>query len=374
MTRIVVTGGGTGGHVFPAIAIADALKKVEPGVEILFVGAEGRLEMERVPRAGYRIEGLEMAGFDRRRLWRNAAVVLKAWRAREKAKRIVKAFGPDAAVGVGGYASGPTLSACRALGVPYLLQEQNGYAGVTNKMLAGGAERICVAYDGMERFFPKDKIVMTGNPVRDDLVREETGVAEARKAFGLEADRATVLVVGGSLGAGTINESLMTQLPLVKDSGVQLIWQTGKYYWDDIRARLAEQGEPAGMWAGPFIDDMGLAYKAASVVVSRAGALSISELCLLGKAAILVPSPNVAEDHQTKNAMALVRKGAALCIRDTEARMALVPRAVQLTQDAEERASLEKNIRQLARPHAAREIALAVLSMIEKAAEPPIQN
>ena len=363
--KIIISGGGTGGHVFPAIAIADELRRLRPDAELLFIGAEGRLEMKRVPAAGYRIEGLHVNGLDRKQLWKNAAVAWKALGAVRKARKIVKEFGPDVAVGVGGYASGPTLSVCRMMGVPYLLQEQNSYAGVTNRMLAGGAKKVCVAYDGMGRFFGDDKVVLTGNPVRQDLRCEGVSQGEAREHFGLKGDVPTVLIVGGSLGSLTMNESVMSQLSLVKSSGVQFIWQTGSGYWDEIEKKLAEEGKPENVWANSFIDDMGRAYKAADVVVSRAGACSISELCLLGKAAILVPSPNVAEDHQTKNAMALVKKDAALCIRDSEARMTLVPKAVSLVRDGAEREELERNILKLAKPDAAKDIAREVLSLVE---------
>ena len=296
--KILISGGGTGGHIFPAVSIANALKRRVPGAEILFVGAEDRMEMERVPAAGYEIIGLPVAGFDRRHLLRNFKVLLKLWKSMRKARAIVRDFKPDIAVGVGGYASGPTLKAAQKAGVPTLLQEQNSYAGVTNKLLGKKAARVCVAYEGMDRFFPGADIVMTGNPVRKDLLDNPLTPAKAREGFGLDPLKPTVLVVGGSLGALTLNESMEQGLASLNKAGIQVIWQTGKNFGD--RGAKAAKGLE-GVVVTPFISDMGKAYAAASLVVSRAGAGSISELELLGKPAILVPSPNVAEDHQTKN-------------------------------------------------------------------------
>ena len=306
--RILISGGGTGGHIFPALSIANALKR-RLDADILFVGAENRMEMEKVPAAGYPIKGLPVAGFDRKRLWRNFGVLLKLRRSLGMARRIVRDFKPDIAIGVGGYCSGPTLKAAQKAGVPTLLQEQNSYAGVTNKLLARRAEKICVAYDGMDRFFPADRIIKTGNPVRKALTERARERHEARACFGLNTERPTLLVIGGSLGALTVNESMEAALGRLVDSGMQVIWQTGKNFGD--RGLKAAKGL-RGVVVTPFITDMASAYAAADLVVSRAGAGSISELELLGKPCVLVPSPNVAEDHQTKNAMALVERGAAV--------------------------------------------------------------
>ncbi|MBR1889585.1 MAG: undecaprenyldiphospho-muramoylpentapeptide beta-N-acetylglucosaminyltransferase [Alloprevotella sp.] len=362
--KIIISGGGTGGHIFPAVSIADALKKKRPDADILFVGAEGRMEMQRVPAAGYKIIGLPIAGFDRKHLWKNASVLLKIWRSQREARKIIKDFEPDVAVGVGGYASGPTLNVCAQQGIPTLLQEQNSYAGVTNKILAKKANRICVAYEGMERFFPADKILFTGNPVRQNLVASDLRKDDANKALGLDPEKVTILVIGGSLGARTINESILNNLLLIRSQEkVQFIWQTGKYYSESIQAVLAEKGCPDNLLVTDFISDMRTAYCAADLVISRAGAGSISELCLLGKPAILVPSPNVAEDHQTKNAMALVEKDAAVCVKDDEAQRLLLPKAINLVLDTEQLRALSQNILALARPYAADTIAEEVLHL-----------
>lgn len=317
--RALVSGGGTGGHIFPALSIANILKQ-RHGAEILFVGADDRMEMEKVPAAGYKIIGLPVAGFDRRRLWRNLGVLLKLWRSMRRARRIVREFKPDIAIGVGGYASGPTLKAAQRAGVPTLLQEQNSYAGVTNKLLAKKAEAICVAYEGTERFFPADRIVMTGNPVRKSLLEHTPTPGDARLSFGLDPARPTVLVTGGSLGALTLNETLESSIRDLAAKGLQVIWQTGKNFGN--RAREAAKGTK-GVVVTEFVNDMGAAYAAATLVVSRAGAGAISELELLGKPVILVPSPNVAEDHQTKNARALSDRGAAILVTDAECRREL---------------------------------------------------
>lgn len=364
--RVIISGGGTGGHIFPAISIAGALREAHPGVKILFVGAQGRMEMTRVPAAGYEIKGLPVQGLDRKHLLKNIKVVYHALQSRQMAKKIVRDFHPDVAVGVGGYASGPTLSACATMGIPILLQEQNSYAGVTNKMLGRKADCICVAYEGMERFFPADKIKLTGNPVRQELLSTKVSREVAIKSFGLDSAKKTILIVGGSLGALTINESVLSHLSLIAQSNVQFIWQTGKYYSERIKEKLEQQGKPDNLYVSDFISDMGKAYKAADLVISRAGAGSISELCLLAKPCILVPSPNVAEDHQTKNALALVNRDAALYIKDSEARMALLPKAVSTVNEPERLVTLSRNISELAFPDAAKNIADEVWKLATK--------
>ncbi len=344
--RIIISGGGTGGHIFPAVSIANAIKAKRPDAKILFVGALGRMEMQRVPAAGYEIKGLPICGFDRKHLLKNIFVLFKIWKSQMMAKKIIKDFKPMAAVGVGGYASGPTLNVCASKGIPCLIQEQNSYAGVTNKLLAKKAEKICVAYDGMERFFPAEKITMTGNPVRQNVLDTKLTQEEARKSFGLDPEKPTILLVGGSLGARTINESVLQHLDLVKESGIQYIWQTGKYYHAAIMEQLKDKDLPM-LKVTDFISDMGAAYKAADLVISRAGASSISEFCLIGKPVILVPSPNVAEDHQTKNAMALVNKDAAIYVKDAEAPSVLLKRAVETVKNKEKLCSLSENIKKL---------------------------
>lgn len=361
--RIIISGGGTGGHIFPAISIANAIKAKRPNAKILFVGALGRMEMERVPKAGYDIKGLPICGFDRKHLLKNISVLFKVWKSQRMAKKIINNFKPMVAVGVGGYASGPTLNVCASLHIPCLIQEQNSYAGVTNKLLAKKAKEICVAYDGMERFFPADKIIMTGNPVRQNVLYTELSKNEARKSFGLVADKKTILLVGGSLGARTINESILNHLDMVKQSGVQFIWQTGKYYYNNIKALLKNKGEFPMLHVTDFISDMGAAYKAADLVISRAGASSISEFCLIGKPVILIPSPNVAEDHQTRNTMALVNKNAAIYVKDVEAKDVLLKQAIQVVQNDEKLASLSKNILKLALPNSADIIADEVIKI-----------
>lgn len=344
--RIVISGGGTGGHIFPAVSIANAIKAKRPDAKILFVGALGKMEMQRVPAAGYEIKGLPICGFDRKHLLKNVVVLFKIWKSQRMAKKIIRDFKPMAAVGVGGFASGPTLNVCAKKGIPCLIQEQNSYAGVTNKLLAKKADKICVAYEGMQRFFPSDKIVMTGNPVRQNVLQTPLSKEEARQQFGLDPNKKTVLLIGGSLGARTLNESVLQNLDLIERSGVQFIWQTGKYYSDSIAEQLKGKTLPM-LKVTDFISDMGAAYKAADLVVSRAGASSISEFCLIGKPVILVPSPNVAEDHQTKNAMALVNKDAALFVKDAEAPGVLVQKAIDTVQDEGKLASLSANILKL---------------------------
>ena len=346
--RVIISGGGTGGHIFPAISIANAIKKKHADAEILFVGAEKRMEMQRVPAAGYNIIGLPVAGFDRKNLLKNFAVLIKLLRSQWKARRIVKEFKPHVAVGVGGYASGPTLKAAEMMGIPTLIQEQNSYAGVTNKLLAKKACKICVAYEGMERFFDKDKIILTGNPVRQDLLSGTMGRNEAIGTFRLNPEKKTILVIGGSLGARTINNCIMHGLEKIKQSDVQFIWQTGKFYINEAKAAIDAAGNPEMIYTTDFITDMNAAYSAADLVISRAGAGSISEFCLLKKAVILVPSPNVAEDHQTKNALALTEKQAALYVKDSEAEEKLLDSAIQSVHNPELLATLSTNISKLA--------------------------
>ena len=350
--RIIISGGGTGGHIFPAISIANAIKAACPNAEILFVGALGRMEMQRVPAAGYKIEGLPICGFDRKHLLKNIKVLFKIWKSQQMAKKIIKEFKPQVAVGVGGYASGPTLNKAAAMGIPCLIQEQNSYAGVTNKLLAKKAAKICVAYDGMERFFPAEKIILTGNPVRQALLDTKMTREEAIKSFGLDPTKKTILLVGGSLGARTINESVLQHLDLVKSSDVQFIWQTGSFYRESIAERLKGETIP-NLIVTDFITDMGAAYKAADLVISRAGASSISEFCLIGKPVILVPSPNVAEDHQTKNALALSTKQAAIHVKDAEAPATLLPLALETIHDDAQLKSLSENVLKLALPNSA---------------------
>ena len=363
--RLIVSGGGTGGHIFPALSIANAVKAKCPEAEILFVGAENRMEMQRVPVAGYPIIGLPVSGFDRKNLLKNIAVLWRLMKSRRKARAIIRDFRPHVAVGVGGYASGPTLKEAGAMGVPTLLQEQNSYAGVTNKLLAKQAACICVAYEGMERFFPKEKIKLTGNPVRQNLLDAAIAHDEAVKTFGLDPEKKTVLIVGGSLGARTLNESMLGAWDTLKESDVQFIWQAGKYYYEDITRQLKGR-ELKNVHVCDFISSMDAAYAAADLVISRAGAGSISEFCLLGKAVILVPSPNVSEDHQTKNALALVNKDAALYVKDADASNALIPLALDTVKDEERLSALSKNILTLAFHHSAEVIADEVIRLAKE--------
>ena len=364
--RIIISGGGTGGHIFPAVSIANAIKELRPDTEILFVGAEGRMEMHRVPAAGYPIKGLPVAGFDRKNLLKNIPVLIKLFKSQQLARKIVKDFQPHAAVGVGGYASGPTLKVAGSMGVPTLLQEQNSYAGVTNKLLAKQAKKICVAYEGMERFFDKDKIILTGNPVRQGLLNHSKTREEAIATFGLDPSKRTILILGGSLGARTINQCLMENLDKVKSSGIQFIWQTGKIYIEEAKAAVAKAGELPMLHVTDFISDMATAYSAADLVISRAGAGSISEFCLLQKPVILVPSPNVAEDHQTKNALALVNKNAALYVKDMEAKELLLDKAIEAVKQPDLLKNLSKNITELAFTDSANIIAKEVIKLAEK--------
>ena len=362
--RVIISGGGTGGHIFPAVSIANAIKAQRPDAKILFVGAIGRMEMQRVPAAGYEIKGLPICGFDRKNLLKNIKVLYKIWKSQRMAKQIIREFKPQVAVGVGGYASGPTLNKAAAMGIPCLIQEQNSYAGVTNKLLAKKAEKICVAYEGMERFFPAEKIILTGNPVRQALLDATISREEAIKAQALDPAKKTILLVGGSLGARTINESVLQHLDLVRSSDVQFIWQTGKYYSAEIAKRLQGMEIP-NLKVTDFITDMGAAYRAADLVISRAGASSISEFCLIGKPVILVPSPNVAEDHQTKNALALSTKDAAIYVKDSEAPSTLLELAVKTVNDEARLKSLSENILKLALPDSAKIIADEVIRLAE---------
>ena len=361
--RVIISGGGTGGHIFPAISIANAVKALQPDASILFIGALGRMEMQRVPAAGYEIKGLPIRGFFRP-LWKpaNIGVAIDYLKSKWLAKKLLREFKPDVAVGVGGYASAAALGAANSLGIPTLIQEQNSYAGLTNKNLAAKAEKICVAYEGMERFFPAEKIILTGNPVRQTLLDTTISREEAIKSLGLDPSKKTILLVGGSLGARTINESVLQHLDLVKSSDVQFIWQTGKYYSAEITERLKGQDIP-NLKVTDFITDMGAAYKAADLVISRAGASSISEFCLIGKPVILVPSPNVAEDHQTKNALALSTRDAAIYVKDAEAPATLLQLAIDTVQDAAKLKSLSENVLKLALPDSAEIIAKEVIKL-----------
>ena len=364
--RIIISGGGTGGHIFPAVSIANAIKEQHPEAEILFVGAEGRMEMQRVPAAGYQIIGLPVAGFDRKHLLKNISVLIKLMKSQIKARRIIKEFKPDAAVGVGGYASGPTLKVAGSMGIPTLIQEQNSYEGVTNKLLAKKACKICVAYEGMERFFDKEKIILTGNPVRQNLLNQQMSREDAIRSFNLDPTKKTVLIVGGSLGARTINNCVLNGLDQIRQSGVQFIWQTGKFYINEAKEKVGQAENYPMLHTTDFITDMAAAYSAADLVISRAGAGSISEFCLLGKPVILVPSPNVAEDHQTKNALALVAKDAALYIKDAEASEKLLKTAIETVQQPETLKKLSTNIAKLAFKDSANTIAEEVWKLALK--------
>ena len=363
--KILITGGGTGGHVFPAIAIADALKKLRPDTEFLFVGANGKMEMERVPQAGYAIEGLNIAGFQRSMSLRNLSFPFKLLGSLWKAKKIIRRFQPDVVVGTGGYASGPVMRAAQRAGIPTLIQEQNSFAGVTNKILGKDASTICVAYDHAEQFFPAEKIVFTGNPVRSNILNLEGKHQEGVKHYGLNPRKKTIAVVGGSMGARTLNEAMRDNAKFFeKYEGVQALWQCGKFY--EYEFSESDTAKLPNVHLCAFIDRMDLLYAAADVVISRAGALTISELCLVGKPAVLVPSPNVAEDHQTKNALALVEKGAARIVRDAEAVEKMLQEALLILENEALGFSLSESIRQLGRPNAAEAIAREVIKLGEK--------
>ena len=361
--KILISGGGTGGHIFPALSIANAVKRRCPDAEILFVGALGRMEMERVPAAGYRIEGLPVAGFDRKRLWRNFGVLWKLWKSLRKARRIVRDFDPDIAIGVGGYASGPVLKQAQRRGIPTLIQEQNSYPGVTNKLLAPKAKAICVAYDGLERFFPAERIVRTGNPVRKDLEECSLTREQAKKELGFDPERLLVLSVGGSLGARTVNEAIAASLPVIAEKGAQLMWQTGRYGADHFREVASGHDN---VKADTFITRMDLAYRAADLVVSRAGAGTISELQILGKPVILIPSPNVAEDHQRHNAEALSSVGAARMILDKDA-VASRPAEIAALLDSEDaRVDLSEKISGMAMHDSDEQIVDKIIEIIQR--------
>ena len=363
--RVIVSGGGTGGHIFPAVSIANAVMRLRPDAKILFIGAQGRMEMQRVPAAGYEIKGLPIRGFFRP-LWKpaNVGVAIDYLRSKWQAKKILREFRPDVAVGVGGYASSAALGAANSLGIPTLIQEQNSYAGLANKQLASKARKICVAYEGMERFFPKEKIMLTGNPVRQALLETTMSREEAVRSLGFDPTKKTILLVGGSLGARTVNESVLQHLDLVEQTDVQLLWQTGKFYFADIQQRLKDKQLP-NLKVTDFISDMGTAYRAADLVISRAGASSISEFCLIGKPVILVPSPNVAEDHQTKNALALANRDAALYVKDSEAPTTLLKLALDTVADEARLQSLSENVLKLALPDSADIIAKEVIKLAE---------
>jgi len=352
--RYLISGGGTGGHIFPAVSIANALKELDPNAEILFVGALGRMEMERVPQAGYRIIGLPVRGFNRAQPWKNVSVLIDLMKSIRQVKNIIRDFQPNVGVGVGGYASGAAMWAAANMGIPILLQEQNGFAGVTNKILKNKASKICVAYEGMERFFPADKIILTGNPVRQNLLNGKRTKPEGTK---------NLLIIGGSLGARTINEAVAAGLPALQAAGIHAVWQTGKTYYEKCKAAWETAGSPANIEVHDFLSDMPDQYANADLVISRAGASSISELCLLGKPAILVPSPNVAEDHQTHNAMALVNKDAAVLVRDADAADQLITTALDLIQDDKRLQTLHTNILKLAQKDSAKRIAEEVIAL-----------
>lgn len=361
--NIIISGGGTGGHIFPAISIANAIKEEHPEAKILFVGAENRMEMQRVPAAGYNIKGLPIAGFDRKHLLKNISVLIKLAKSQLLARRIIKDFKPQVAVGVGGYASGPTLKMAGMMGIPTLIQEQNSYAGVTNKLLAKKARKICVAYEGMDRFFEKDKIIMTGNPIRQNLIHSKVTHQEGVAFFKLNLSKKTILIIGGSLGARTINECVLQNLEIIKNQkDIQFIWQTGKSYFEKAKVAIANQ-EELPIFVTDFISNMEQAYAAADLVISRAGAGSISEFCVLGKPVILIPSPNVAEDHQTKNALALVKKDAAIYVKDNQAVEKLIPISLKTIKDDTKLNTLSENIKKLAFPNSASIIAEEVIKL-----------
>ncbi|GAF02656.1 undecaprenyldiphospho-muramoylpentapeptide beta-N-acetylglucosaminyltransferase [Saccharicrinis fermentans] len=360
--KVIISGGGTGGHIFPAISIANALKVADPSVQLLFVGAEGKMEMEKVPAAGYEIVGLPVAGFQRRLTFKNVTFFFKLAASMRKAKKVVRQFKPDVVVGVGGYASGPVLRVATANNIPTIIQEQNSYPGVTNKILSKKVSKICVAYPGMERFFPALKIILTGNPIRQNLLNR-VGREEAAAYFGLDPNRKVVFVTGGSLGAGTINEGIQAGYGLLEKEGVQLIWQTGKYYYKKIKEAVPENKNIKIM---AFVDRMEAAFSLADVVVSRAGASSISEIALLGKATVFVPSPNVSEDHQTKNAMALVKEDAAEMVRDGDVAEELVVKVLALLNDDGRLEMLKQHVKKFAMPDAAKVIVEELFKLVKK--------
>ncbi len=360
--RIIISGGGTGGHVFPAIAIANAIKRKHPDAELLFVGANGKLEMEKVPKAGYNIEGLDVVGFHRKRMWRNFGFPYKLWKSLRKAKTIIERFRPDVVVGVGGYASGPVLKQAQRMGIATLIQEQNSYPGVTNKLLAKKAKSICVAYDNMERYFPKEKIVLTGNPVRMDLVMDEQDLPEAYKYYKINSNKRTTLIIGGSLGARSLNEAIRNSFVFLDErSDIQFIWQVGKLYYDEYKT--CRSANLSNVHIYPFIDRMDFAYAVADVLICRAGALTIAELAMLKKAAVLVPSPNVSEDHQTKNAMALVKKGAAILLKDDELKN-WEKVLIEVLENEKTLKNMKRNIGEIGLPNAASKIADLIVDLV----------
>lgn len=363
--KIIISGGGTGGHIFPAVAIANALKSISPNCEILFVGAIGRMEMEKVPAAGYKIVGLNISGIQRGSILKNLGLPFKVISSVRTAMKLIDDFKPNAVVGVGGYASGPLLYAAKLKGIPYLIQEQNSYAGITNKMLGGGAAKICVAFDGMEVFFPEDKILKTGNPVRSNIVDIKGKHHAGAELLKLDPLKKTILVTGGSLGAGTLNKSIEKHLAAIIAQDVQVIWQTGKFYYNGVLERVGLNYHP-NIIILEFLNKMDLAYAAADLIISRAGAGTIAELCIIKKPVILVPSPNVAEDHQTKNAMALVKNDAAILINDRSAEDTLVVEALKLLNNDERCETLSENIGKMAYQDADVVIAEEVLKLIKK--------
>jgi UDP-N-acetylglucosamine--N-acetylmuramyl-(pentapeptide) pyrophosphoryl-undecaprenol N-acetylglucosamine transferase len=362
--RLIISGGGTGGHIFPAIAIANAFRERYHDAQILFVGAKGRMEMTRVPEAGYKIMGLWISGLQRKLTWSNLLFPVKLFTSYLRAAVILKRYKPHVVIGTGGFASGPIMIAATRFRIPAIIQEQNSFAGLANKQVADKVSKVCVAYEGMEKYFPKDKIVLTGNPVRKDIITVSEKTEKARGHFGFEANYKTILIIGGSLGARTINESIFSGIEKLMDAQVQVIWQTGKGYYDSYRAQLSKY-DLRKIRVQDFVKEMDLAYAAADVVVSRAGALAVSELCVAGKPCILVPSPNVAEDHQTKNAMALVEKEAAIMVADKEAKENLVNEALKLLFDDQRAKKLKENISRLARPHATEDIVNEIEKLIK---------
>lgn len=363
--KVLISGGGTGGHIFPALSIANAIKRHDPQAEILFVGAEGRMEMERVPAAGYKIIGLPVAGFDRKHLWRNFRVLWKLFKSMRLAKKVLKEFQPDVAVGVGGYASGPMLKEAQRHGIPTLIQEQNSYAGVTNKLLAAKANKICVAYDGMERFFSADKIVKTGNPVRKNILEVSMSKEDAKRALDFNPNRPLVVMVGGSLGAHTLNEAMNITVRQLLNAGASVLWQTGKAYSTYCSVAINDISDE-NLRIPPFIDRMDLVYRAADVLVSRAGASTISEIQLVGVPTILVPSPNVAEDHQRKNAEALVKEDAAVMLLDNECIEKLEGTIIELLRNPNRRETLTENVRKMGLHNADDAIVAEIMKLVSK--------
>ena len=361
--RVIISGGGTGGHIFPAVAIADEIKRRNPQVAILFIGALGKMEMEKVPQAGYEIVGLPIAGFQRKLTLSNFLLPFKVLKSLWMARSVIKKFKPQLAIGVGGYASGPTLQMAQLLGIPTLIQEQNSFPGKTNQLLAKKTAKICTAYSGMDQFFPTSKIIQTGNPVRNLVTQNPQLREEAVTFFGLNPNKKTVLMIGGSLGARTLNESVLNHIELIQKEDIQVIWQCGKFYLENIENNFQDSWKTS-VQVHAFIQRMDLAYAVADVIISRAGALSVSELCLIGKPCILVPSPNVAEDHQTKNAMALVKQDAAVLVKDIEAKNTLIPTVIELLKDTDKCHELSKFILLLAKPNASIDIVDACESII----------